>query len=78
MLLLCNLLFAKPTVDSIQSTISSFNTMSDTKIPDLNVSQRQSLVSGKVVTLVQNGGEEAGKVSVGKAVAFYVSDVGEL
>lgn len=75
MLLFCTLLFASPTVDSIQSTISSFNTMSDTKIPELNMSQRKKLVSGNVVTLVQNGGKDAGNISAGKAVAFYISDL---
>ena len=75
LLLLCNLIFAKPTADSIQSTISKFNTMSDTKIPQLSSSDRKKLVEGKVITLVQKGGEEAGKVSAGKAVAFYISDL---
>ena len=75
MLLLCTMLFAKPTVDSIQSTIASFNTMSDTKIPTLNISQREKLISGNVVKLVQNGGKESGKISAGKAVAFYISDI---
>ena len=73
--MLCNMLFAGPTADSIASTISSFNTMSDTKIPTLSSSQREKLIAGKVVTLVQNGGAEKGQVAAGKAVAFYISDL---
>ena len=65
--ILCNMLYATPTGDSIASTISSFNTMSDTKIPTLSKSQIEKLVSGKVVTLVQNGGAENGQVAAGKA-----------
>ena len=67
--------FAGPTSSSIQSSISSFNSMSDTKIPNLSSSQRDKLVSGQVLTIVQNGKAKNGKVEAGKAVAFYISDL---
>ena len=75
LLLLASILWAIPSHESIQKTISSFNTLSDTKIPTLNEKQRQKLLKGEVVSLVQKGGSDGGQVSAGKAVAFYISDL---
>ena len=54
-LLLSTLVVAQPTDQQIVDTITKFNTQSFTKLPMLNPSQRQKLIKGSVVKLVNKG-----------------------
>jgi hypothetical protein len=69
------LLYAGPSSDAVAKTISEFNSLSHTKIPKLNPNQLSKIEAGKVVKVVQNGKSSGGEVEVGKAMAYYVSEL---
>jgi hypothetical protein len=74
-LYLSTFLYAVPLAGEITKTITEFNSLSHTKIPQLNSEQLKKLGKGKVVKIVQNGKSSNGQVEVGKAMAYYVSTV---